>query len=110
MESKRGDRQKYIKRSFPVGKGTVLNLEKYGYPYSEYPSVVIKDIAEVHDHQYAPNANDVRLDLKFNYNEDVSVLLNSFTTVKKIQSHAGPMWMPPDPHEVIHTTFYLYID
>ena len=108
MESRRGDRHKYIKRSFPVEKGTVINLSGYGWPYSNFGRVEINDIAEVSIDQYA--TRDTFLELIFDTTEKVIVWLNSFTTVKKQYSYARPMFMPANPNEVINTTFYLYIE
>jgi hypothetical protein len=41
MESRAGDKQRYIKRSFPAENGQI-DLRKYGHPYSLFGTVSIR--------------------------------------------------------------------
>ena len=103
MESRAGDKHKYIKRSFPAEKGT-LEIRIYGYPYSHYGTIEIGNFIGIEDGY-----------LEFNFaGTNYTVFLNSFLTIKKeyATAHIDPyLKLPvPGPTETIHTTFYLYIE
>ena len=100
MESKASWANKYIKRSFPVEKGT-LDISKYGKPYSRYGSVEIGD--------YFKEQFDEGINVTFD-GEDIKVYLNSFVTVKREYREVfDPYSKAPHPEE-IYTTFYLYVE
>ncbi|MDR0502045.1 MAG: hypothetical protein LBH16_01860 [Treponema sp.] len=103
MESRCGEKQKYIKRSFPAEKGT-LEIGKYGYPFSKYGTIEIGNFIGITDGY-----------LEFNFaGTNLKVFLNSFLTVKKeyATAHIDPYLKLPVPgeEEIVHTTFYLYIE
>ena len=102
MESRAGDKHRYIKRSFPAEKGK-LEISKYGYPYSMYGSIEINNFIGI---------SDGYLELNF-AGTNYKVFLNSFLTVKKehYNAYIDPyLKMPvPCPAEIIHTTFYVYV-
>ena len=103
MESRAGDKHRYIKRSFPAEKGK-LEIYKYGYPYSIYGSVEIGNFIGI---------SDGYLELNF-AGTNYKVFLNSFLTVKKehYNAYIDPyLKLPvPCPPETVHTTFYVYIE
>ena len=104
MESRTWDKQRYIKRSFPVEKG-VLDISRYGHPYSKYKTIEITGI----DYWCG---GDGRIKLVFDETE-LYVDTNSFVTVKReyMSTSVDSYMKVPVPHaETIHTTFYLYID
>ena len=104
MESRQGDNHKYIKRSFPVIKGE-LDIRKYGYPYSKYKTIEITQIDYWYD-------GDGRIKLLFDGTE-VNVCTNSFVTEKReyaVSNMESYMRGPGSSAEIIHTTFYLYIE
>jgi len=107
MEARRGERHKYIKRSFPAKKGA-LDIGKYGSPYSKYGTV---EIGELSSGPSAGSLIDASLKVKFD-GEEITVDLNSFTTAKRSHSHIDPYMKTPlaDAGEIVHTTFYLYIE
>jgi hypothetical protein len=103
MESRAGDKQRYIKRSFPAENGQI-DLRKYGHPYSLFGTVEIGHLIGM-DNCYL----EVRFDGK-----GFPVYLNSFHTVKRefYNAHVDPYLKLPvsEGTEVVHTTFYLYVD
>ena len=99
MESQVSWAQKYIKRSFPVKNG-MLDISGYGYPYDRYGYIEIDGMFERHD--------DICLDLKFG-GEEINVYLNSFKTVKHEYQIVDPNTRVTHT-EVVHTTFYLFIE
>ena len=90
---------KYIRRSFPVKVG-ILDIERYGDPYNRFKSIEIIEIAE--------EDGDVRLRLIFD-DEEADVFLNSFTTLKREYEVTGTESNVPYI-EVVHSTFYLFIN
>lgn len=100
MESRVSRVQKYIRRSFPIEKG-LLELGKYGYPYDRFGAIEIGELVE-RDH------SETSLTLSFD-GEEVVVYLNSFATVRREYHEDDPETNIPHL-EVLHTTFYLYIE
>jgi len=105
MESRIGDKQLYIKRSFPINRGK-LELGKYGDPYKRFGgSIVIGNFIGGDGIGY--------LEVSFNDNS-LKVYLNSFVTVKKeyVSSHIDSYMKSPvmNGMEIVHTTFYLYVE
>ena len=100
MESRVSRVQKYIRRSFPITKGT-LELSRYGYPYDRFGSIEIGELTE-------RGNSETGLVLTFD-GEDVNVCLNSFTTVRKEYQQDDPETNVPHL-ELLHATFYLYIE
>ena len=101
MEARSWARHHYIKRSFPVKTGR-LDIGKYGYPYCDYNSIEMIEIAE--------NKQATNLKLKFDH-EDVTVILNTFTTVRRGgETHIDAYMKVPVTTPLVHTTFYLYVE
>ncbi len=105
MESRDEGRHRYIRRSFPVGKGAqLIDISKYGYPYSAIGSLRPYDLNE--------EEGTIRVPLKEN---DYLVHLNGFTTVKWDDGGVASPWRQPgvgyvsDTKEIL-VTFYLYIE
>ena len=103
MESQTGDKKKYIKRSFPVEKGN-LDIGKYGYPFNRYRTVEIGDLIGM---------EDCFLKVTFD-GKGFPVYLNSFHTIRNeyVSSHIDAYLKVPvmTGMEIIHTTFYLYVE
>jgi hypothetical protein len=100
MESKLDtNNPRCIKRSFPAEKGT-LPIGRYGYPFERYRTV---EIGDMHI-----DGNIKWLNLTFD-GEAVRVPLNEFVTVRRnyefMEARASVKHF-----EVVHTTFYLYIE
>jgi Fe-S-cluster formation regulator IscX/YfhJ len=104
MESRAGDKHKYIKRSFPAEKGT-LDISKYGYPCTLFRTVEIGNRIGGEDSCYL----EIRFDGK-----GFPVYQNSFHTEKREfhNAHIDPYLKRPvsEGVEVVHTTFYLYVE
>jgi hypothetical protein len=103
MESRTRDDQHYIKRSFPVEKGQ-LNLCKYGHPYTLFGTGEIGNLIGI---------NNCYLEIRFD-GQGFPIYQNKFHTVKRefYNAHADPYLKLPvgDGIEVVHTTFYLYVE
>jgi hypothetical protein len=79
-----------------------LDIGRYGYPYSDFDSVEIIELVE--------NKQATCVKLKFD-REEVTVTLNSFTTVRRGgETHIDAYMKVPVPTPLVHTTFYLYIE
>ena len=104
MESRQGEKHHYIKRSFPAERGK-LEIRKYGYPFSRYGEIEIGYLIGGETEAY--------LQVTFN-NKGFPVYLNQFHTEReeKVAAHIDPYMKVPvmDGMEVIHTTFYLYVE
>ena len=102
MEARSIYRHKYIKRSFLIKEGK-LDIGKYGYPYSNYNSVEIIGINN-------PDSVNPSLKLVFD-GEEVTIELNSFVTVKRGGETTVDSYMKvPVTADLVHTTFYLFIE
>jgi hypothetical protein len=101
MESRQGEKHHYIKRSFPAERGK-LDIRKYGYPFSRYGEIEIRNLI-----------GEGYLEVTFN-GKGFPVYLNQFHTEREenVAVHIDPYMKVPvmDGMEVIHTTFYLYIE
>ena len=69
------------------------------YPYSRFNAVEIGEVFE---------RNDTGLKVRFD-GEEISVYLNGFTTVKREYAINDPHTKVPHT-EIVHITFYLYIE
>ena len=94
----------YIKRSFPAEPG-ILDISRYGYPFDKYKTV---EICEVHNPEISYYNAGRYVKLKFD-GEDICVTLNEFVTVRREYNFMEARASVPHS-EVIHTTFYLYIE
>ena|GEM_PF-1839800 len=101
MESRSGEKHHYIKRSFLAEKGK-LDISKYGYPYTRFNTVEIGSLI-----------GEGYLEVTFD-GKGFPVYLNSFHTMKREfhNAHIDPYLKLPVSQgiEVVHTTFYLYIE
>jgi hypothetical protein len=95
-------KKRYIKRSFPTLPGP-LSISRYGYPFSKYgkeDSIILREVSDINGYP--------ALSLTFD-GEDVLVGLNEFITV--CREYEFMEYSASVKHfEVIHTTFYLYIE
>jgi hypothetical protein len=105
MESRAGDKHHYVKRSFPVAERTVFDIRKYGYPCTKFGTVEMRFLIGGESSCY--------LEVIFD-GKEFPVYQNSFHTVKKefYNAHIDPYLKRPvsEGVEVVHTTFYLYIE
>ena len=105
MESRIGDKHHYIKRSFPVEKGQI-DLRKYGHPYTLFGTVGMRNLIGGETSCY--------LEVEFDGKGCFPVYQNSFHTVKRefYNAHIDPYLKLPvsEGVEVVHTTFYLYVE
>ena len=100
MESRNDGKHRYIRRSFPVSAETegILDIKKYGEPYSTVGSIYLNKVNE--------KEGTIRVPIGRN---EYTVHLNGFTTVVWDDGYVTNMGHVPATKEV-YITFYLYIE